>query len=789
MQHLDTPPQAPDDADARTHALLAYGILDTPPEAPFDDLARLAAQVCAAPSSFLTFLDDRRQFFKASVGTGETREATLESGFCPFTVRLGQLLVIPDTLADPRFQDNPAAHAQTPVRFYAGVPICDHEGRALGSLCVVDQHPRELRADQAQGLRALGRQVEAQLLLRRAVTTVEQAEGATERAEGAARRAEEAASQSEARLRGVADSFPALIAYVDAEERYQFNNRAYEEWVGLPREQVTGRTMREVVGDQIYGVVAQNVAAALSGDMVTYERELTWPDGTTRAVRGTYAPQRGPSGAVEGFAILVTDHTEQRRTEEERRAAAERHAALVAAQQEVARADRDLTSVLTIIVRRAQAMTGADGAVVEMAEGEDMVYRVASGTAADHIGLRLRRNASLSGRCVAEGRLLSCEDTETDPRVDRQACRRIGVRSMVVVPLMFLGRTVGVLKVYSASAEAFPAASLPLLEMMVSLAVAALSAVSEAEARAALSLSEQRLLFAIEGAGIGTWSWDIGTDSLAWSPRCKELFGLPPEGEMTRALFYGRIHPEDRPHAEETIARSLAEGRAYDIEYRVAWPDGSVHWLAAKGRGYQDAAGRAARFEGTMQDIDSRKAAEATLRAAAERQKTLLRDVLASVTGGRLRLVETEADLPALLPEDPTMIPLTPTEGLRALRQRVREVALGLGFADERWQDLMTAASEGGMNAVTHGGGQGEARVSADGHGTVQVRVQDWGAGINMENLPQAALSRGWSSTASLGHGLVMMLQSVDRLWLLTGNGGTTVVLEQDTAEPPPAWL
>ena len=782
MQHLDIPPQAPDGADARTHALLAYGILDTPPEAPFDDLARLAAQVCAAPSSFLTFVDDRRQFFKASVGAGETREATLEAGFCPFTVRLGELLVIPDTLADPRFQDNPAARAQTPVRFYAGVPIRDPEGRALGSLCVVDQRPRELHADQAQNLRALGHQVEAQLRLRRAVATAEQAEVA-------ARRAEEVASQSEARLRGVADSFPALIAYVDAEERYQFNNRAYEEWVGLPREQVTGRTMKEVLGDQIYGVVAQKVAAALSGDMVTYERELTWPDGTTRAVRGTYAPQRGPNGAVEGFAILVTDHTEQRWMEEERRAAAERHAALVAAQQEVARADRDLNSVLTIIVRRAQAMTGADGAVVEMAEGEDMVYRIASGRAADHIGLRLRRSASLSGRCVAEGRLLSCEDTETDPRVDREACRRIGVRSMVVVPLTFLGRTVGVLKVYSASADGFPAASLPLLEMMVSLAVAALSAVSEAEARAALSLSEQRLLFAVEGAGIGTWSWDIGADSLVWSPRCKELFGLPPEAEMTRALFYGRIHPEDRARAEETIARSLAEGSAYDIEYRVTWPDGSAHWLAAKGRGYQDAAGRAARFEGTVQDIDSRKAAEATLREAAERQKTLLRDVLSSVTGGRLRLAETEADLPAPLPEACAPIPLTPTEGLRALRQTVRVVALELGFADERWQDLMTAASEGGMNAVTHGGGQGEARVSADGHGTVQVRVQDWGAGINMENLPQATLSRGWSSTASLGHGLVMMLQSVDRLWLLTGNGGTTVVLEQDTAEPPPAWL
>lgn len=305
----------------------------------------------------------------------------------------------------------------------------------------------------------------------------------------------------------------------------------------------------------------------------------------------------------------------------------------------------------------------------------------------------------------------------------------------------------------------------------------------------ALAASEQRLLFAVEGAGIGTWSWDIAGNHLVWSPHCKALFGLPPETEMTRALFFERIHPDDRPNAEATIARSLAEGSAYDIEYRVVWPDGAVHWVAAKGRGYRDDAGRPERFEGTVQDIDGRKAAEATLREAAERQKALLRDVLASVTGGRLRLMEAEEDLPSPLSEGGGPIPLTAADGLRALRQQVRETTLALGFADERWQDLVTAASEGGMNAVTHGGGLGEARVSSDGVDTVQVWVQDWGGGINMQDLPRATLSRGWSSTASLGHGLVMILQSVDRVWLLTGPEGTVVVMEQSREEPLPAWL
>jgi PAS domain S-box-containing protein len=337
----------------------------------------------------------------------------------------------------------------------------------------------------------------------------------------------EAAFEDLDRLRGIADSLPVLIAYVDAEERYRFNNLAYEQWIGIPREEVTGRTLRDVLGEDLYGMIAGEIAAALSGETVNYERDLTWPDGTTRSVRGTYAPQHGPRG-VEGFAVLVTDNTGHRQAEGERRLAAERHSALVAAQQEVAQAERDLDAVLTIITRRAQAMTGADGAVVEMAEGDDMVYRAASGGAAEHIGVRLRRETSLSGRCVAEGRLLVCEDTETDDRVDREACRRIGVRSMVVVPLTFLGRTIGVLKVYSALPHAFPISDLPLLEMMVSLAVAALSAVSEAEARTALSLSEQRLhalitsvpviLFALDADGVFTQSEGKGLEALGLTP-------------------------------------------------------------------------------------------------------------------------------------------------------------------------------------------------------------------------------------------------------------------------------
>lgn len=121
-----------------------------------------------------------------------------------------------------------------------------------------------------------------------------------------------------------------------------------------------------------------------------------------------------------------------------------------------------------------QQLTGADGAVVELAEGDEMVYRASSGLAATLLGLRLKRHGSLSGLCVETGDILRCEDSETDPRVDREACRRVGLRSMVVTPLRHMDTTVGVLKVVGTTVNAFSADDIRALELMSELIAAAM---------------------------------------------------------------------------------------------------------------------------------------------------------------------------------------------------------------------------------------------------------------------------------------------------------------------------
>jgi len=178
---------------------------------------------------------------------------------------------------------------------------------------------------------------------------------------------------------------------------------------------------------------------------------------------------------------------------------------------------------------------------------------------------------------------------------------------------------------------------------------------------------------------------------------------------------------------------------------------------------------------------------EEQIQAEHQKQRVFLRDVLASVTGGRLRLCDSRADLPAPLVEKCEVVPISATEGVSKLRRVTRQKALAHGLADDRWQDLLTAVSEAAMNAAVHAGG-GEGRVCAGRDGTIQVWVEDRGRGIEVEDLPRAALSKGYTTVGSLGHGMKMMLESTDRLWLLTGPAGTTVVMEQDRLPPKPAW-
>lgn len=149
----------------RLQALQRSGLVDTAPEKSFDRLTRLAGNVLAMPVSLMTLLTPDRQWFKSRQGIDLT-ETPRSWAFCNQTIMQRDVFVVEDLTRDKRFAENPAVDGAPYFRFYAGAPVIDPDGFALGSVCVMDYKPRQLDREQSETLSALAALASDQLRLR-----------------------------------------------------------------------------------------------------------------------------------------------------------------------------------------------------------------------------------------------------------------------------------------------------------------------------------------------------------------------------------------------------------------------------------------------------------------------------------------------------------------------------------------------------------------------------------------------------------------------------------------------
>jgi len=156
----------PENEKERLRALKNYYILDTLPEEEFDRLTKLASLVCGTPISLITLLDEERQWFKSNLGMDVPQGPRRES-FCQYALMEDSLIEIKDTWKDERFKFNPLVTGPPEMRYYAGYPLIDPEGHALGALCVIDRVPKELNANQQQILALLAREAVSQIVARK----------------------------------------------------------------------------------------------------------------------------------------------------------------------------------------------------------------------------------------------------------------------------------------------------------------------------------------------------------------------------------------------------------------------------------------------------------------------------------------------------------------------------------------------------------------------------------------------------------------------------------------------
>lgn len=131
---------------ARLSALLDTRLLDSAPELRFDRYTRLAAALLRAPVALIALLDEKRQWFKSCFGV-DVSETPREIAFCDHTIRSSNVMVIPDMTQDPRFAANPLVTGPPFVRFYAGAPLLLKGRDAIGTICVVDDKPRDGLSD------------------------------------------------------------------------------------------------------------------------------------------------------------------------------------------------------------------------------------------------------------------------------------------------------------------------------------------------------------------------------------------------------------------------------------------------------------------------------------------------------------------------------------------------------------------------------------------------------------------------------------------------------------------
>lgn len=284
---------------------------------------------------------------------------------------------------------------------------------------------------------------------------------------------------------------------------------------------------------------------------------------------------------------------------------------LLAMQSAVTAAGDDLDAVMNAVVNGAtRVMPHADGAVIEMREGNELVFRAASGAMVRAVGLRLKIGQSVSGRCILSGEPQVCVDSELDPYADRELCRRAGVRSLIAVPLPFQGEHVGVLKIYSGKPSLFDSRDLLTAQLLAGPITIGMAGVAQAAAARARAEADKRFAATFEQAAVGIAHVAPDGRFLLVNDRFRQIVGYA-RHDLIVGGFQQITHPDDLNLDLENFAALIA-GRIdhYSMEKRYVRKNGTLVWVNLTISLVRHADGTPDFFVSVIEDISARKAAE-----------------------------------------------------------------------------------------------------------------------------------------------------------------------------------
>ncbi|MDZ8030223.1 PAS domain S-box protein [Nostoc sp. DedSLP04] len=389
---------------------------------------------------------------------------------------------------------------------------------------------------------------------------------------------EEALRQRETELRLITDTLPVLITFVDSEQRYRFNNRAYQDWFGHSTVEVYGKHLWEVLGESAYEVLRPYVEQVLAGEQVTFESQVPYKDGGTRYINAIYVPQFNRQGIVEGYAALVTDISEQQAALRDRNQAE-------AALRESESRFRQMADTTPILV---------------WMSGTDTLCNYFNKFWLDFTGRTLEQEM---GNGWAEGvhpdDFQRCLDTYTNAFDARQKftmeyrLRRFDgeyrwLLDTGVPRLTPTGEFLG----YIGSCVDIHDRKL---------------------AEKALRDSEERYRILTEVSPQAIWMGDRDGGITYCNQHWLDFTGLTMEQTTGYGWIYA-IHPDDRDRVFKSSMQAVANATNYEIEIRFRQvSDGSYRWHIVRGLPFRDPSGQIIKWVGIASDIHDRKVAEAAL--------------------------------------------------------------------------------------------------------------------------------------------------------------------------------
>ena len=293
------PPNPPNEA-ARLCALRSLDLLDTKAEERFDRITRLAASLFDVPIASITLVDENRQWFKSCVGGGAS-ETARDISFCGHAILANEPFIIPDALADERFQENPLVTGEPHIRFYAGVPLQTENTLLVGTLCIVDRRPRQFSAEQVRQLQDLAG------IARDEINTLSREQ------------LREQLEKTQADFAGVFDSASVGMSLVSPQGTFIKVNPALCQLVGYSEGELVNRAFTDITHPDDRGLHIEDTRRLLEGEIksMRFQKRYIHRQGHIVWVDLNISLLRDAEGQPRYMIAQIQDITEARRTERE----------------------------------------------------------------------------------------------------------------------------------------------------------------------------------------------------------------------------------------------------------------------------------------------------------------------------------------------------------------------------------------------------------------------------------------------------------------------------------------